>query len=101
MAILPVGLGPGAHMRETQFLQRPVNRGIRYRQTELSVQLLGQITSPPAHHVMNGLDRPLVDETSEKLLVRGVGLHGAPGDGLLLRPSGPSSLNRITQSLSV
>src|SRR5262245_21831490 len=59
-------------MRETQFLQRPVNRGIRYRQTELSAQLLSQIAGPPAHHLMNRLDRPLVDETSEKLFVHGV-----------------------------
>src|SRR4029450_9735251 len=69
---LPVGLGPGAHMRDTKFLQAPVNRGIRYRQTELSVQLLDHIAGPPAHHAMNRLDRPLVDETSEKLFVLGV-----------------------------
>src|SRR5262245_57119060 len=72
MTILAVSLGPGAHMRETQFLQRPVNRRIRSRQTEQSVQLLGPSARPPAHHVVNRLDRPLVDETSEKLLVRGV-----------------------------
>ena len=59
-------------MRKTQFLERPVNRGIRYRQTELSVQLLDQVAGPPAHHAINRRDRPLVDETSEKLFVLGV-----------------------------
>ena len=61
-------------MRKTQFLEGPINRGIRYRQTELSVQLLDQVAGPPAHHAINRRDRSLVGETSEKLFVLGAEL---------------------------
>ena len=46
-------------------------------------------------------DRAVLHKASDNALCSPVSLPGAPGDDLLMRPSGPCSLNRITQSRSV
>src|SRR5262245_921577 len=60
-----------------------------------------EIARAPAHHTMDRRDRALMDDPGEKGLVRVIELGGAPGEGMLTRPTGPCSLKRITQSRSV
>jgi hypothetical protein len=88
-------------MREAQFLQGAVDRVVRYREPELLVQSHDQIARPPAHYAMDGRDRALVHDPGKESLVLVPELGGPPGEGMLMRPSGPRSLNRITQSRNV
>src|SRR5262249_60511113 len=58
-------------------------------------------TRPPPHHAMDRRDRTLLYDAARKALCLELSLGGTPGEGILMRPSGPCSLNRITQSRSV
>jgi hypothetical protein len=53
-----------------------------------------QIARPPAHHAMDRSDRALLYDSGEKGLMA-LSLGGIPGEGILMRPSAPCSLNRI------
>src|SRR6185312_16839031 len=58
--ILLVGPGPGAHMREAQVLQGPVDGIVRDREAEFLVEPHDQITGPPSHHTVHRRDRPFL-----------------------------------------
>ena len=60
-----------------------------------------QIAGPPAHDAIDAGIGPSSTRRARNALCSFVTLPGAPGDTLLMRPSGPCSLNRITQSRSV
>src|SRR5260221_10268456 len=70
LGILPVSLGPGAHMREAQGLEGTIDRIVRYREPELLMQPHDQIARPPAHHAMDRSDRALLYDAGEKGLMR-------------------------------
>src|SRR5207302_2679507 len=88
-------------MREAQVLQGAIDRVVRYRERILLVEPHDQIARPPANHTVDSRDRTLLYDPSEKGPVRIVELGRHPGEGILMRPSGPCALNRITQSRSV
>jgi hypothetical protein len=97
LSILLVGPGPGADMREAQALQAAIDRIVRDRDAELLVEPHDQIAGPPAHDAIDRRDRAVFHEASEECFICSfVSLPGAPGDALLMKPSGPCSLNRIT-----
>src|SRR5215813_10366153 len=101
LSILLVGLRPGAHMREAQLLEGAIDRIVRHRESELLIQPMmrshaRQRTTP----WIAGIG-PSSTIRARKALCLELSLGGTPGEGILMRPSGPCSLNRITQSRSV
>src|SRR5262245_51102708 len=109
LGILLMSLGPGAHMREAQVLEGAIDCIVRHRESELLIQPHDEIARPPAHHAharqrttlwIAGIG-PSSTIRARKALCLELSLGGTPGEGILMRPSGPCSLNRITQSRSV
>src|SRR5262249_5914356 len=94
LSILLVGLRPGAHMREAQLLEGAIDRVVRHRESELLIQPCDEIARPPW---IAGIG-PSSTMRARKALCLELSLGGTPGEGILMRPSGPCSLNRITQS---
>src|SRR5207302_10689696 len=88
-------------MREAQVLQGAIDRVVRYRERILLVEPHDQIARPPANHTVDRRDRTLLYDPSEKGPVRIVELGRHARRRILMRPSGPCALNRITQSRSV
>ena len=78
LGILPVSLGPGAHMREAQGLEGAIDRIVRYREPELLMQPHDQIARPPADHAMDRSDRALLYDAGEKGLMNSVELGRHP-----------------------
>src|SRR5262249_2586088 len=74
LGIVPVSLGPGAHMREAQGLEGAIDRIVRYREPELLMQPHDAISRPPAHHAMDRSDRALLYDAGEKGLMNSVEL---------------------------
>src|ERR1700756_5728612 len=72
LGILPVSLGPGAHMRDAQGLEGAIDRIVQYREPELLIQPHDQIARPPAHHAMDRSDRALLYDAGEKGLMNSV-----------------------------
>src|SRR6516162_6308854 len=100
LSILLVGLRPGAHMREAQLLEGAIDRIVRHRESELLIQQHDQIARPRTTPWIAGIG-PSSTIRARKALCLELSLGGTPGEGILMRPSGPCSLNRITQSRSV
>jgi hypothetical protein len=71
---------------------------VRDRDTELRMQLHDQIARPPTHHTVPRRIGPSFTSRERKTLCSSLSLGGAPGEGMLVRPSGPCSLNRITRN---
>ncbi len=72
------------------------------REPKLLVKPHNQIAGPPTHHPADRRDRPFLHQAGEKRPVAILpSLGGTPGEGMLMRPSAPCSLNRITQSRKV
>ena len=88
-------------MREPQLLEGAIDCVVRHGEPELLMKPHDQIARPPADHAMDRCDRALLYDPGEKDLMDSLEFGGIPGKGILMRPSAPCSLNRITQSRSV
>src|SRR5215471_7129945 len=95
LGILLISLGPGAHMREAQFLESAIDRIVRHRESELLVQPHDEIARPPATTPWIAGIGSSSTIRARKALCLELSLGGTPGEGILMRPSGPCSLNRI------
>ena len=65
---------------------------VRCREPKLLVQPRDQIARPPAHHAVDRRDRTLSTIRARKALCVASSLGGTPGEGMLMRPSGPCSV---------
>ena len=72
-----------------------IDRIVRDRDADLLMEPHDQIAGPPAHDAIDAGIGLSSTRRARNALCSFVTLPGAPGDTLLMRPSGPCSLNRI------
>src|SRR5262249_58290289 len=99
--ILLVAVGAGAHMEKARLLGGAIDWVARHREPDLLIHPHDQ-TAPRQRTTpwIAGIG-PSSTRRARKASCMALSLGGAPGEGILMRPSAPSALNRITQSRSV
>src|SRR5215470_15520113 len=100
LGILLISLGPGAHMREAQGLEGAIVSSDTESPNSSCSRMIRSHARQRTTPWIAGIG-PSSTILARKALCLELSLGGTPGEGILMRPSAPCSLNRITQSRSV